>query len=67
MTCVSSRENTNTLPRFLGVESHGVYISACWEYQASFLIVMASYTASCEALSRSFASDESLLPIPRVW
>ena len=66
MTCVFSREKTKTLPRFLGVELNGVYFSAWWSDHTDFVSTMASYTDCGKTLSRSFASDASHLPIPRV-
>ena len=66
MTHVSSRDNTDTLPHFLMVETHGVYFSDWWSDHADFASEIALCTASCKTLSRSFASDESPFPIPRV-
>ena len=49
----------------LGLNSMECIFSAWWEDHADFAIAMVLYTASCETLSRSFASDEYPFPIPR--
>ena len=67
VTCVSYRDNTNTLPRFLRVETYGVYFSSWWVDHAVFASAIASYTDSCKTLSHRFACDEFPFPIPSVY
>ena len=49
----------------LGLNHTECILSALWADNTDFASAMESYTASCKALSRSFASDDYPLPITR--
>ena len=65
---VSPPERKQTLSHAsLGMKRIEGIFSAWCEDHAAFASAIASSTASCTNFSRSFASNESPLPIPRVW